>query len=413
MNKFPAYLLVLFCVPYLAACSRGADYPVYTELVDDVEVVTNPSYPYHEQPVGLEKVLEIGMRESTADDPLLFGNIVDAVVRDDRVYVAEGGDDQRIKIFDDTGTFITMVGRRGSGPREFHQIGYLCVDRFGTLFVYTSGWNITRIEEPYTVFERYPLRGAIPQLSAFYEMAAIASRELILHATLLEPGFSLTSPPTGRNLFLGIQLSPGQTDTLQWYQFGPYTEFPGLRETIDELKRKSQRSTDYTFRFIEGEMYYDDTQQTLYVIKQPYPYQILAYSLSTHSHDHIRTIQRERSSDEKVYVTVSFDHPESLLAIQPPAGFLGQGELVYFREQNIGVCLHDELIYDAYMIRGQDGIEHWVDMFNVETGRYEYLSAVDVESAEDASFIGCDQNGYLYFLQNSPYPKISKYVFVH
>ncbi len=55
-----------------------------------------------------------------------------------RIYVADVGQ-SHVTVFDSAGSFVRTIGRRGSGPGEFHQPMQLGIDNADTLFVYDVG----------------------------------------------------------------------------------------------------------------------------------------------------------------------------------------------------------------------------------------------------------------------------------
>jgi 6-bladed beta-propeller protein len=81
-------------------------------------------------------VRSIGSLDGTRD---AFGNIWDVALDSrGRIYVADVGQ-SHVTVFDSAGSFVRTIGRRGSGPGEFHQPMQLGIDNADTLFVYDVG----------------------------------------------------------------------------------------------------------------------------------------------------------------------------------------------------------------------------------------------------------------------------------
>ncbi len=125
-------LWLIFVVAFLfgvIACSKKETppeekaYPIRTEVIDGVEVVTNPDYPRDGRQVyELEEGLNIGAIEG--DEHYLLSHPQD-------VKVAENGDifvldwtDGHILVYDKYGTYVRTAAHKGRGPGEFELPAY-------------------------------------------------------------------------------------------------------------------------------------------------------------------------------------------------------------------------------------------------------------------------------------------------
>jgi hypothetical protein len=108
------------------ACSPDSSEPVNsTHLALSAETWT----------LGAEPELEIGADPDLAE-PLF--QIVDVRrLAGDTVVVADGL--QRVVVFDESGSHVRTIGRRGSGPAEFQSIDWIDVRTPDSLFVYDGG----------------------------------------------------------------------------------------------------------------------------------------------------------------------------------------------------------------------------------------------------------------------------------
>ena len=120
-------LISLFIFIFLViSCSEESSYPVKTEIIDEVKVLTNPEYPRDEQVTyQLEEELSIG--EEEVDENYMFNQPQSVKASEDgSIYVLDGRD-ICIKVYDREGKYKRTVGRQGQGPGEFSS-GFLYFD---------------------------------------------------------------------------------------------------------------------------------------------------------------------------------------------------------------------------------------------------------------------------------------------
>lgn len=120
-------LISLFIFIFLAiSCSEKSSYPVRTEIIDEVKVITNPEYPRDGQVrYQLEEELSIG--EEEIDENYMFNQPQSVKVSEDgSIYVLDGRD-ICIKVHDREGKYLRTIGRQGQGPGEFSS-GFLSFD---------------------------------------------------------------------------------------------------------------------------------------------------------------------------------------------------------------------------------------------------------------------------------------------
>ncbi|MCJ7582979.1 MAG: 6-bladed beta-propeller [Candidatus Aminicenantes bacterium] len=126
-------ILGLFSV-VMACVQKEAEYPVVVEDIDGVKIVTNPDYP------------KDGVIEYTLVEDLSIGGDVDdadyifhrpqgiKVGKDGMIYIMDWGD-ATIKLFDQEGQFIRVIGGKGQGPNEFGQLIYFSLGSGGDINV--------------------------------------------------------------------------------------------------------------------------------------------------------------------------------------------------------------------------------------------------------------------------------------
>lgn len=135
------YMVILLLGP--AACSKKESppekppYPVRTEIIEGVEVITNPDYPRDGREVyELEEELNIGVIEG--DENYLLSAPQD-------IKVAENGDiyilewmDARLLVYDKDGKYMRTAAHKGRGPGEFDTPAYFDFLSDGNLILLDS-----------------------------------------------------------------------------------------------------------------------------------------------------------------------------------------------------------------------------------------------------------------------------------
>lgn len=112
-------LISLFIFIFLTiSCSEESNYPVRTEIVDGVKIITNPEFPRDGQVTyQLEEELSIG--EEEVDENYMFNQPRSVKAAEDgSIYVLDGRD-ICIKVYDREGKYLRTIGRQGQGPGEF------------------------------------------------------------------------------------------------------------------------------------------------------------------------------------------------------------------------------------------------------------------------------------------------------
>jgi len=118
-NNLISFVSVLPVLIMLTACkTQKAEWKGTIEQEDGVTVVKNPKEPmYGEDVFNLEEELTIG--EAEGREEYMFSQIRSMAVDDtERIYVLDAGE-SHVKVFDQKGTYIRSIGKRGQGPGEF------------------------------------------------------------------------------------------------------------------------------------------------------------------------------------------------------------------------------------------------------------------------------------------------------
>jgi len=139
MRGFKTFLLLLFFGVGFFCCKKSpkAEYPVITEVIDNVQVVTNPNYPRDGiiQDI-LEEELSIGLE--TGPEEYMLNRPFDVKAADDgTIFVLDWGD-VCIKVYDKEGTYLRTIGQRGQGPGDFGFLLYMALSSDGRIFIMNS-----------------------------------------------------------------------------------------------------------------------------------------------------------------------------------------------------------------------------------------------------------------------------------
>ncbi len=106
----------------MAIGNWGAQEPQWKGSIEDkdgIRVVRNPSLPlYGELKLELKEDLSLG-REGSPQE-MFFRIRGLAVDRSGTIFISDMGN-QRVQVFDASGTFLRTIGRKGQGPGEFEQ----------------------------------------------------------------------------------------------------------------------------------------------------------------------------------------------------------------------------------------------------------------------------------------------------
>lgn len=137
MRRFKTLILMLFFGIGFFCCKKSpeATYPVFTEVIDNIQVVTNPNYPRDGIIKDiLEEELSIGLEEG----PEMLNRPRDVKASDDgTIFVLDSGD-VNIKVYDKEGTYLRTIGQRGQGPGDFGFLLYIALSSDGRIFIMNS-----------------------------------------------------------------------------------------------------------------------------------------------------------------------------------------------------------------------------------------------------------------------------------
>lgn len=87
-----------------------------------------------EQNVDVSDMLEIDfIKLETGENCLINKSIIQIEFLDDKIFVLSGGESSSLLVFDRSGKFITSIGKRGQGPREFLIITSFSVNMSGNI----------------------------------------------------------------------------------------------------------------------------------------------------------------------------------------------------------------------------------------------------------------------------------------
>ena len=127
--------LYIFLIVTFMSCAEKVDYPVKTELVDGVKILTNPDYPRDGKfSISLEEELSIGEGE---EEGHYFAWPGDVCVSDEDTVVVSDSQLTQISCFDNSGNFIRAFGKEGKGPGEYEALR-IALSQSGRLFVMDS-----------------------------------------------------------------------------------------------------------------------------------------------------------------------------------------------------------------------------------------------------------------------------------
>ncbi len=133
VSSLLAFILFFFC------CKKVPDetYPQISEVIEGIQVVTNPGYPRDGIVRDLlEEELSIGLAEGPEE--YMLNRPFDVKAADDgTIFVFDWGD-VCIKVFDKDGTYLRTVGQKGQGPGDFGGLIYMALSSDGKIFVMDS-----------------------------------------------------------------------------------------------------------------------------------------------------------------------------------------------------------------------------------------------------------------------------------
>ncbi|MBN1272271.1 MAG: 6-bladed beta-propeller [Candidatus Aminicenantes bacterium] len=148
----PALCFVLFSGLLFFGCnSEKSGWQGSIEVVDGVTVVQNPKEPLHaETPLTLEEELAIGGNTDAPNE--MFAQIRHIAVGDNNELYILDNKENHIKCFDENGSYIRTIGKKGKGPGEFDnpsfiyfKSGELMVSEFDRATFFSPEGDLLRI----------------------------------------------------------------------------------------------------------------------------------------------------------------------------------------------------------------------------------------------------------------------------
>jgi hypothetical protein len=174
MRKQVLILCVIILVG-LASCGKKAEepaYPVVTETVNGIKVLTNPDYPCDGR-VNYNLVEEVSIGEETGPEEYLLNRPFDLKIDDRGYFYIYDARDCHILVYDDSGKYVRTIGGKGKGPGEFESLVYFDFLSDGRLFAH-NGMN-----QRISIFDKEgnPLRDF--RLEGFYSGVLIDSSDRV------------------------------------------------------------------------------------------------------------------------------------------------------------------------------------------------------------------------------------------
>lgn len=131
------YILGMIILIFFVSCAKKAEepaYPVVTETIDGIEVLTNPDYPRDGQ-VTYSLIEEVSIGEEVGAEEYLLNRPYDLKIDDQGNFYIYDWMDCHILVYDDNGKYVRTIGRKGQGPGEFLSPAFFDFSQDGRLFV--------------------------------------------------------------------------------------------------------------------------------------------------------------------------------------------------------------------------------------------------------------------------------------
>ena len=404
----------------LVACSNGSEEVVSRVTEDGVTIVRNPAEPAFRGGMRLERVFDIGLSGmDPSDDPrYVLGSISRAAVGHDVVAVADRAEAE-IRLFNSEGRHLHTFGERGEGPGEFEFLDHIALDEHGLVALERTG-RLSSFDLQGEYIGRVNVDDLIGPLS-FRHLAKAGSERVILHVyprRLLEG-----DPPADGGLIL---LDPSSGD---WTAFGPPREYPHrqvLVSELDEAMGESGGHERYVRLIDHGSICIDERSESLYLVRQAAPDNILEYSMDGRLR---RELSREVEPERRGIRVREFEEDEDPWSagrgetrvtglVVDPEHRERTGRMRYFQliEESMGVARVGPHIASFYRVLRDDEWEfdHFADLYDAESGRYEHRVPLDVHPVVDLSrpLAGADRDGAVYFAtqdEDLGFHKVSKF----
>lgn len=119
ISIYMALIILMSLLIFIFACDKqNSKVESRIEEIDGVTIIRNPNNAiYMDEIFSLEEDLSIGIAEGNEDN--MFSEVYDiAVDTQGNIYVTEGSL-AHIRVFDETGSYLRAIGRKGQGPGEF------------------------------------------------------------------------------------------------------------------------------------------------------------------------------------------------------------------------------------------------------------------------------------------------------
>ncbi len=131
------FILVLSLLA-LSCGQKGDKWQGTVEEVDGVTLVKNPLEPmYGEDVFIIEEELAIG--ESEGREEYMFSEIPSIAVDDENRIYAVDSKEAHIKVFDENGSYLRTIGRKGQGPGEIGRTNYVSITSQNELMLLDAG----------------------------------------------------------------------------------------------------------------------------------------------------------------------------------------------------------------------------------------------------------------------------------
>jgi hypothetical protein len=141
----PRIAAILLVLVGLAGCRPAASRPAGMTTRDSlgILIVENPDPAQLRAPWLLDTTSAVDIGSQSADPNQEFsGFVFPVLLSDGRIVVANGGTSE-LRFFGPDGTWIKSIGRRGAGPGEFENLGWLDGGAGDTLRTYD--WSLRRL----------------------------------------------------------------------------------------------------------------------------------------------------------------------------------------------------------------------------------------------------------------------------
>ena len=139
MRKYFQIVFIFSILINTAFSGQKAEWKGTIKVEDGVTVVYNPQDPIYKNNIfSMEEELSIE-RKSAKHKEEMFQNIVSLVIDSaNNIYILDKKA-ANIKIFNENGNFLKIIGRRGEGPGEFMRPENVALSPDNELYVYDSG----------------------------------------------------------------------------------------------------------------------------------------------------------------------------------------------------------------------------------------------------------------------------------